>query len=123
MYFDYKTKQWTSSENINDIKMNECIQELLLWKGEAPFWADNGLDYEGLFNGNTDITAGVLGIIEKYKKWFADILVDSVEEDEELLFNIGFVTNTLTDDSPISNENSYNITYQRTKSGWSVNAI
>lgn len=123
MYFDYKTKEWTSSENINDIKMNECIQELLLWKGEAPFWADSGLDYEGLFNGSTDITSGVLGIIESYKKWFADIIVESKEEDEELLFSIGFVTNTLTEDSPISNDSSYNITYKRTKNGWSVNAL
>lgn len=101
---------WKQTEDTTTIKLNECLQELLLWRGESQFFADNGVDYDGMFRGSADISAQVISICDSYKDYFADIVVEATEEDDNMLFKIQFVPEYLSSNTQ---NLTYNFSYSR----------
>lgn len=93
IYFDYATKEWRRTTDTQTIKLNECLQELSLYKGESWFYGSNGVDYRGLFNGEVDISAQVLTIIDKYTKYFYSIDVQASKEREAIIYSVIFYFN------------------------------
>lgn len=91
IFFNYETQTWEKSSDTQTIKMNECLQELALYRGESWFFANYGCDYEGLFRGEVDITAQVLSIIDKYSPFFKEIQAEGARIEEDLLFSINFI--------------------------------
>lgn len=90
IYFDYADKTWKRSTDTQTIKLNECLQELALYKGESWFYGDYGVDYNGLFNGEVDISAQVLSVVERYKQYFYAIDVQSSRVKEAIIYSIIF---------------------------------
>lgn len=118
-YIDFSDgNQWKLATDLTTIKMNECLQELQLWMGESQYYADNGVDYTSLFSGSGDITSQVLGIIEAYKEFFMDITISTTESDDYVLFEIGFIPETLGKNLTIT---TYNFNY--TKNPKAVNVV
>lgn len=90
IYYDYADKQWKRAYDTPTIKLNECIQELGLYRGESWFYGNFGVDYRGLFDGEIDISAQVLAIVEKYRLFFYAIDLQSSSEKERLIYSIIF---------------------------------
>lgn len=110
-YIDFaNNNQWVLATDLTTIKINECLQELQLWMGESQYYADSGVDYTSLFNGSGDITAQVLDIIERYKEFFLDITVTATQSDDNILFEIGFIPENLSQTLSIT---TYNFEYQK----------
>lgn len=90
IFYNYETQQWERTTDTQMIKLNECLQELSLYRGESWFYGNYGADYEGLFRGEVDITAQILTIIDKYQQYFLSIDTISSRTSEALLFSIIF---------------------------------
>lgn len=90
IYFDYADKEWKRTTDTQTIKLNECLQELSLYKGESWFYGNYGVDYRGLFNGEVDISAQVLSVIERYRQYFYAIDVESSRDKEAIIYSVIF---------------------------------
>lgn len=73
LYFRDNDGNWDYTENDNYIKVYQCIQEILIWRGEVSFNILMGVDYEAIFNSTSFLTAQVEEIISKYNKFFKNI--------------------------------------------------
>lgn len=104
IFYNYETKQWERTTDTQTMKLNECLQELALYRGESWFFANYGADYEGLFNGEVDITAQVLSIVDKYQKFFRGIDVISSRASESILYSVIFYFNS-------GESSAYNVSY------------
>lgn len=85
--------EWVFTTNSNEIKINECLQELLLWKGENDFFSDVGVAYLDVFSGNISALAQIEVIVDGYKPFFKDISVQRIYEKDMVSFNIIFTKN------------------------------
>lgn len=73
-YKDYLNNGvWEYTDDDNYKMANACIQEILLWRGEANFYNDSGIDYKAIFNSTTFLSSQLDEILEKYKPFFRDI--------------------------------------------------
>lgn len=70
------------------IKFYECMQELQLFKGEASFYFNNGIDYQGIINKRVFINKEFNDVIDKYKPYFLDIQPDFIINDSKTKLNI-----------------------------------
>lgn len=72
---------------------HECIQELLLFKGEASFYANNGIDYRGIIEKKVFINNEFENVLDKYKVYFHSISSEYniIENQTKLEVKINFV--------------------------------
>lgn len=65
--------EWEYTDDDNYKMVNACIQEILLWRGEANFYYESGIDYKAIFNSTTFLTSQLEVILDSYKQFFRDI--------------------------------------------------
>lgn len=88
---DPNTKDWEYTDNDIYIKFNECLQELLLWKGEVQFDVSLGIDYRSVFDGENFLATQINDIISKYKPFFKDINFSLKQDNQsEVVVSLNF---------------------------------
>lgn len=93
-YQDPNTKDWEYTDNDIYIKFHQCLQELLIWKGEMQFDATMGIDYRSIFNGENFLGSQIDGIISKYKEFFKEIKFNLIQKSQrEVVVNLEFWVN------------------------------
>ena len=75
------------------VKYHECLQELQLFKGEASFFADSGVDIRGILEKKVFINNEFENVLEKYRPYFFSIDAQyNISNDQTKLdVNINFV--------------------------------
>lgn len=95
LYFqDYENGTWEYTNDDTYIKAYQCIQEILIWRGESSFDIELGIDYEEIFNSNSFLTAQLEEILDKYRPFFSAIFqnVERVENSFVITLQFAFIT-------------------------------
>ena len=106
LYFqDYENGTWEYTNDDNYIKAYQCIQEILVWRGESSFDIELGIDYDEIFNSNSFLTAQLEEILDKYRPFFSAILQNVERVDDSFVISLQFVfTSTSTNPLPINTQ-------------------
>lgn len=74
-------------------KYYECVQELQLWKGEASFFANRGVNYRGIIDKQVFINNEFEQVLERYRPYFYNITSEFIfaKANTELQIHISFV--------------------------------
>lgn len=92
-YLDYSepTPIFKKTQDPNIAKVYQCIQEILLWRGENLFDVNLGIDYNSIFGGSVFLTAQLEEIVDKYRLYFDSILMELTQEKQVVYINLQFV--------------------------------
>lgn len=102
LYFqDYENGTWEYTNDDNYIKAYQCIQEVLVWRGESSFDIELGIDYDEIFNSNSFLTAQLEEILDKYRPFFSAIFQNVERVDDSFVITLQFVF-TSTSINPLS---------------------
>lgn len=94
-YISPSTGEWAETENSIEIVFFDMIQNLLIWYGEQPFNAENGIDYEAVFNLQKLITPEIGDITNQYLKYFSSItttIIDNTTENLQIQIDVVLLT-------------------------------
>ena len=74
-------------------KYYECMQELQLFKGEASFFGNSGVDYRGIIEKRVFINSEFENVLEKYKPYFFNIESEYIisKDQTKLEIKINFI--------------------------------
>lgn len=70
LWFLNNDNEFVSCEDNTYIQVLDCIQRLKTVKGEQSFYANNGIDYVGVFNGTVSIENEIYNITNLYSQYF-----------------------------------------------------
>lgn len=117
LYFqDYENGSWEYTDDDNYIKVYQCVQEVLIWRGESSFDIELGIDYDEIFNSNAFLVAQLEDILDKYRPYFSDILQNVEKVDDSFVISLQFIFETIsTNPLPVGKQSS-----KTTTSGVSV---
>jgi hypothetical protein len=104
-YLD-ETGTWKSTTNSTLMKIEEMLQRIQTWKGEKPYDADDGVDYEAVFNKQEFLIPQLETISQDYLSYFNSITFTDITTDKNTItINVSIILltgNTLTRSIPIS---------------------
>ena len=102
LYFQNNgTWQYTNDDNY--IKAYQCIQEILIWRGESSFDIELGINYDEIFNSNSFLTAQLEEILDKYRSFFSAIFQNVERVEDSFVITLQFIfTSVSTNPLPIN---------------------
>lgn len=87
-------KGWSFTDNDIYIKIWECLQECILWKGENAYDVNMGIDYESIFNSTNFLTSQLENVLDKYRSFFKDIISNVEKVDNKVVVSLQFWINS-----------------------------
>ena len=76
----YEGGQWRKPYNTIDKKMSLAIEDIQLWREEAQFDVDRGVDWVGVLGGSKALRNELERVLRPYYEFFDDIRIESIEE-------------------------------------------
>lgn len=97
LYFqDYENGTWEYTNDDNYIKAYQCIQEVLVWRGESSFDIELGIDYDEIFDSNSFLTAQLEEILDKYRLFFSAIFQNVERVDDSFVITLQFIFSSVS---------------------------
>jgi hypothetical protein len=90
-YLD-ETGAWQSTTNSTLIKIEEMLQRFQTWKGEKPYDAADGVDYEAVLNKQEFLIPQLETISQEYASYFTSVTFNDVTSDKNTIeINVSIV--------------------------------
>lgn len=106
LYFqNYENGTWEYTNDDNYIKAHQCIQEILIWRGESSFDIELGINYDEIFNSNSFLTAQLEEILDKYRSFFSAIFQNVERVEDSFVITLQFIFRSVsTNPLPINTQ-------------------
>lgn len=106
LYFqNYENGTWEYTNDDNYIKAYQCIQEILIWRGESSFDIELGINYDEIFNSNSFLAAQLEEILDKYRSFFSAIFQNVERVEDSFVITLQFIFRSVsTNPLPINTQ-------------------
>ena len=92
----FENEKWILSKTSLESKIAEAVENISLWKHEAPFDDENGIDWEGVLRGRVSAKIEVDRLLMTYRQYFDSITVEESTNGETINLKITFVSGSQT---------------------------
>lgn len=86
----FENGKWILSKNSLSAKIAEAIQNVLLWKHEAPFDDEGGIDWAAVLRGNVSAKLEADKVLMPYRQYFDSIDIEETNDGETINLKIVF---------------------------------
>lgn len=90
----FENDKWILSQNSLETKIAKAIENVLLWKHEAPFDDEGGIDWAAVLRGNVSAKLEADKILMPYRQYFDTIDIEEVKDGETINLKIVFTIGT-----------------------------
>lgn len=87
---DFETGDWEWTDHDVFIKIYQCLQECILWRGENPYDVTMGIDYESIFNSSAFLTSQLEEVLDKYRPFFQEIIQNVEKVGNKIVITLQF---------------------------------
>ena len=82
MWYNIGNK-WYKAKNSTEERVFDAVQHLGLWKHEAPFDDEGGIDWDGVMKGTVNVKLEADKILMEYRQYFDSITVTEKQDKAE----------------------------------------
>ena len=86
----FENGKWIKSKNSLETKIAEAIENVLLWKHEAPFDDEGGIDWAAVLRGNVSAKLEADKVLMPYRQYFDSIDIEETNDGETINLKIVF---------------------------------
>ena len=86
----FENGKWILSQNSLETKIAEAIENVLLWKHEAPFDDEGGIDWAAVLRGNVSAKLEADKVLMPYRQYFDSIDIEETNDGETINLRIVF---------------------------------
>lgn len=86
----FENGKWILSKNSLETKIAEALENVLLWKHEAPFDDEGGIDWAAVLRGNVSAKLEADKILMPYRQFFDTIDIEETKDGETINLKIVF---------------------------------
>lgn len=92
----FENGKWIESKNSLESKIAEAIENVLLWKHEAPFDDEGGIDWAAVLRGSVSAKLEADKVLMTYRQYFDSIDIEEANDGEtinlKIVFSVGAKT-------------------------------